>query len=368
MVVFEKPKSLTNAELAADLPGQFAYTKKAVWFNEADITTNGNYLKLTFKVLDNAAAGDAQVTVTYADGDISNYDEEDVEFEITAGKITVPATVAEDAPKIVVESTKTMAGKEIEIDLSLLKMNDVSVNYTDLTNGMCASLDDISLMAKGNMKADNLAGELSLSLKKMFYSQTTDSLSMAVRLDEFKVEGDGEMIGDDVKAKLKLSSSTLSYESAEQLAVMNSVNVAYAGDINNNFDHIDGSVTLSLDDMSFSLGNELLLNKADINVKLPLNATLSTMDIELGESQLALNNIVVDLIGNAMISENEDVVVLVMKDYIKTDEEYKRLEKLEDETGEDWYQFESGYSKKMKDGSIIIAFGIDAKETIDKLS
>lgn len=112
--------SLTNAELAADLPGQFAYTKKAVWFNEADITTNGNYLKLTFKVLDNAAAGDAQVTVTYADGDISNYDEEDVEFEITAGKITVPATVAEDAPKIVVESTKTMAGKEIEIDLSLL--------------------------------------------------------------------------------------------------------------------------------------------------------------------------------------------------------------------------------------------------------
>lgn len=195
------------------------------------------------------------------------------------------------------------------IDLSLLKMNDVSVNYTDLTNGMCASLDDITLMAKGNMKADNLAGELSLSLKKMFYSQTTDSLSMAVRLDEFKVEGDGEMIGDDVKAKLKLSSSTLSYESAEQLAVMNSVNVAYAGDINNNFDHIDGSVTLSLDDMSFSLGNELLLNKADINVKLPLNATLSTMDIELGESQLALNNIVVDLIGNTMISENEDVVV-----------------------------------------------------------
>jgi len=58
---------------------------------------------------------------------------------------------------------------------------------------------------------------------------------------------------------------------------------------------------------------------------------------------------------------------IVINDF-KTDKEFDYLEKLEDETGEDCCWFESGYSKKLKDGSIIIAFGIDAKETINKLS
>ena len=81
--------SLTNVELASGVPGQFAYSKKAVWLNSKDTTENGNYLVLTFKVLDNAIDGDAPVNVTYNSGDISNYNEDDVNFQISAGKITV---------------------------------------------------------------------------------------------------------------------------------------------------------------------------------------------------------------------------------------------------------------------------------------
>ena len=52
-----------NVEAATGLGGQFTYSKKAVWLNSSDTTYNGKILILTFKVLDNAATGDAAVAV-----------------------------------------------------------------------------------------------------------------------------------------------------------------------------------------------------------------------------------------------------------------------------------------------------------------
>lgn len=54
-------------------------------------------------------------------------------------------------------------------------------------------------------------------------------------------------------------------------------------------------------------------------------------------------------------------------DDIKTDAEIEVLEKEEEQTGEWRYYFEGGFCKKLKDGSIIIAFGKNAKDTINKL-
>lgn len=51
----------------------------------------------------------------------------------------------------------------------------------------------------------------------------------------------------------------------------------------------------------------------------------------------------------------------------KTEEELEELEKIEEETGDVSYYFEGGYCKKTKDGSIIIAFGINAKNTVNKI-
>jgi hypothetical protein len=53
---------------------------------------------------------------------------------------------------------------------------------------------------------------------------------------------------------------------------------------------------------------------------------------------------------------------------IRSDEEIKRLEKLEEETGNELIFFDGGYCKKLPDGSILIAFGKNAKSTIEKLS
>ena len=87
--------NLTNVELTSGIPGQFTYSKKAVWLNSSDIATNGNFLVLTFDVLDSAASGDAKVNLTYNAGDIANYDEEDVNFQLVSGKVTVKNEDAE---------------------------------------------------------------------------------------------------------------------------------------------------------------------------------------------------------------------------------------------------------------------------------
>lgn len=81
--------TLQKVTVSDALGGQFTYAKKAVWLNSNDSTYNGDILTLTFKVNDNASAGNAAVKVTYSAGDISNYNEDDVNFEIVPGAVTV---------------------------------------------------------------------------------------------------------------------------------------------------------------------------------------------------------------------------------------------------------------------------------------
>ena len=190
------------------------------------------------------------------------------------------------------------------IDLACFKLNDVSVKYTDLTQGMLADINGLNMSAKGKMKGENIAGNVNMSLRDIAYQQTTDSLSMAVKLNGLKLEGDAEMCGDDIKADINASSSVLFYESAGQLAELNSFNFKYKGEIND-YDIIKGNVELNANDLSFIMDDEQLVNKADVRMIMPLNATLSTMDVELGASQLALNNIFIDLIGKVSMPADD---------------------------------------------------------------
>ena len=55
----------------------------------SNIDSDTNMLTLTFEVLGAAVDGDAYITLLYEAGNISNIDEEDVNFKIIDGKITV---------------------------------------------------------------------------------------------------------------------------------------------------------------------------------------------------------------------------------------------------------------------------------------
>lgn len=81
------------------LQGLWAMSENAVWVGNEDDTYEGVFLKLKFRVLDDAPAGEAPVTITYSEGDICNYDEEDVSFAVVAGGVTVPGEGGEAAPE-----------------------------------------------------------------------------------------------------------------------------------------------------------------------------------------------------------------------------------------------------------------------------
>lgn len=198
------------------------------------------------------------------------------------------------------------------IDLALLKFNDVDVNYADLSVGIIADINGFNMAAKGKMKDDLLAGNMNMSMNELVYQQVTDSLSMAVKLNNLKAEGEAEMLGDNVKADVKVSSSDLLYESEGQIAGLKSLTFKYKGDVNN-YDHVNGNVEITVNDLSFSMDDESLVNEADIRFISPLNATLSTMDVEFGNSQFALNNMFIDFIGKASMPGDDIVVDLDLK-------------------------------------------------------
>ena len=193
------------------------------------------------------------------------------------------------------------------IDLALLKLNEVDVNYTDLSVGIIADINGFNMAAKGKMKGDLLAGNMNMSMNELVYQQVTDSLSMAVKLNNLKAEGEAEMLGDNVKADVKVSSSDLLYESEGQIAGLKSLTFKYKGDVNN-YDIVDGNVEMAVNGLSFTMDDETLVNEADIRFISPLNATLSTMDVEFGNSQIALNNMFIDFVGVASMP-GEDIVV-----------------------------------------------------------
>lgn len=198
------------------------------------------------------------------------------------------------------------------IDLALLKFNDVDVNYADLSVGIIADINGFNMAAKGKMKDDLLAGNMNMSMNELVYQQVTDSLSMAVKLNNLKAEGEAEMLGDNVKADIDVSSSDLLYESEGQIAGLQSLTFKYKGDVNN-YDNVNGNVEMSVNDLSFTMDDETLVNEADLRFISPLNATLSTMDVEFGNSQLALNNMFIDFVGKASMPGDDIVVNLYLK-------------------------------------------------------
>lgn len=62
-----------------------------LWVNADNYTQNGEIFSLTFNVLDSAKAGDADVSVSYEDGEVFDENEQDVSFVVSAGGVTIKA-------------------------------------------------------------------------------------------------------------------------------------------------------------------------------------------------------------------------------------------------------------------------------------
>ncbi len=180
--------NLTGVELADGINGQFAYGKKAVWLNSKDVTTNGNYLVATFEVLENATAGDARVAVTYGAGEISNYDEEDVDFELVSGKVTIMSDVSADGT-IEVGTATAAPGTTVTVPVSITKnpgINTFSLGFDYDTTKL--ELVDVAIN-------ETLGGQFAYSKKAVWLSgkdttYTGEILTLTFKVKESVADGD----------------------------------------------------------------------------------------------------------------------------------------------------------------------------------
>lgn len=180
--------SLTDVKLASGIPGQFAYSKKAVWLNSEDVTTNGNFLTLTLKVLDNAPAGEASVDVVYNAGDISNYDENDVGFQTVGGSVKVTPSGA-DFGEIKVGSVTGAPGETVEVPVSITKnpgINAFSLGF---------DYDTTRLSLKSVTKSDSIGGQFTYSKKAVWLNDkdttyTGDILTLTFEILDNALDSD----------------------------------------------------------------------------------------------------------------------------------------------------------------------------------
>ena len=123
--------------------------EKAVWMGNSDNDYNGVILKLKFKVLDNAAVGLANVTVSCEEGDASTSLEQVVSMSVTSGGVTVKSVTHTHIPgEAVIEnevpSTCTEEGSYDEVIYCTecnaeISRTKVTVSKADhqYVNGVC---------------------------------------------------------------------------------------------------------------------------------------------------------------------------------------------------------------------------------------
>ncbi len=139
-----------------------------MWENglaESDFTTTGTLVYLTFKIADNAPAGQLPITVSYDADEVYNIDLENMNLSITQGAVTVEAaeTVDPDAPKITVDSASATPGKTVTVSVTLennpgIWGMDLEVNY-DKTQLTLTNVTNGTVFAASEWTAGNLAGD-----------------------------------------------------------------------------------------------------------------------------------------------------------------------------------------------------------------
>ena len=289
---------LKSVEISEALGGQFAYAKKAVWLNNSDTKYNGKILTAKFKVLENAPVGEAAVAVAYSAGDIANYNEEDVDFKLVAGKITVKKEAVE-CGKITVFSATAAPGEEVSLDVS------ISGNPGINTFSLAFNYDATRLELKSVEISEALGGQFAYAKKAVWINNSDTKYNGTILTAKFKVLDDAEN-GD--------AAVSVSYSEGE-IANYNEEDV--------DFDLVSGKITVKKNDPNASkmtvstvkttAGKQV---KVAISLKNNPGITAARLFVDYDSSVLTLKNVENGLVfadTAPMLSPSFDVVPYQMQ-------------------------------------------------------
>ena len=101
------------------------------WFGESghNVSYDGVFATLVFTVKSDAAAGDYEVTVTYDPDDVFDQDEENVHFDVRAGKVTVTGEEP-TTPTFVISEATAAPGETVRVTISI--QNNTAISSVQL--------------------------------------------------------------------------------------------------------------------------------------------------------------------------------------------------------------------------------------------
>ena len=197
--------TLEDVKSADDIGGNFTFKERAVWVSSGNVDTGGVFLTLHFKVAPYVEEKDYQISVLYNKGDICNYNEEDVDFEVKPGFITVKKeSSSEDS-----DTTKETSGIVSDFSQKILEKHTAS----EVKDAVNRSLDKI-----GAEKISDLSDEQKSDFIKNvatafgYTDEEFDGITTSVNETEI-INGFSEIISEFPE---KAETSNESADSAQQ--------------------------------------------------------------------------------------------------------------------------------------------------------
>ncbi len=192
------------------------------------------------------------------------------------------------------------------VDLDKLRLSNINISYTDLGANTIANIDGLGLKARGKVKDELIAGDINLTIDALRAMINDDTTNMDASVKNIVLNGKIKMVGDDINANVNLGTGALAFLMQGDdniMANLNSLGVNYNGDIYN-YEHIKGNVNLIVDDATALMDGDKYADNADINLNIPLDFDLNQNYVKFEKSELKLNDIKVEFIGDAMLKDD----------------------------------------------------------------
>ena len=191
------------------------------------------------------------------------------------------------------------------IDLNKLALNDVEIRYTDLANNTVATINGLGLKAKGLMRDDIIDGNINLNLNHITTRMLTDTSNMEAGIKDIAVDGKIHMVGNDINAKANIGTGAIAFlmtGNSNISADLRSLKLSYDGDINN-YEFVKGTLFLDADGANAVMDDEKYADNADLSLEIPLEFNLNDNHAKFDKSEINLNDIKIEFIGEAAMQD-----------------------------------------------------------------